>query len=151
MMDNAAVIWAASGVLAASILAVIKMVVEWHARVADRRAEAISELTDYLFGEVLLASTPELFCARAARRIELNVHYVRALGLLPRRHQHVARWANQQRMTVMAIVNLVPEEAIPGPVWGPEREKASKAAADTVQELISWQRGDIRTRRFRDS
>lgn len=124
-------------------------------RVADRKGEAILHLTSMATGMTRLVDAvmknQESPNERPSwsDRFPLNEQYVNAMTLLEPQNQDVARWVNQvvDDMWDEAATNYE-IQSDPGDSTGLVRSASYKTAANVMQQLLSWQRGDCPTSWF---
>jgi hypothetical protein len=118
-------------------------------REEDRRGEALRALNRLLYREVELSTREELWRQRAFLRLENEKELITAYSLLGSSNADVGRWAAGRRTEIRMWVDMTPAakfEPTEGEMWtahvGPMRAEAARLAAETVQELLLWQRGD---------
>lgn len=117
-------------------------------RDADRRSEAIEAMTELLYREVDIGRDMEAWQGRSLLRFANEKHLVRANALLPPDDAPVAQWIAHQRNFVRNNIDRASGEIAIGQI-GPHLALAAKTAAEAVQELITWQRGERDTESFR--
>ncbi|RKE60443.1 hypothetical protein [Microbacterium sp. AG238] len=138
---------AAAGVAALVVVRQIRQL-DRH-RTEDRRAEGLLALTELLGEEAAVAADAGMWANAVAARFQANESLVRAYALLPDADLPVARWIAKERIRMTEVVDLAGqagEFARQEP--GPHRGEALKIAAEAMQTLLDWQRGELRTSWF---
>lgn len=140
---------AAAGVAAGVVVRQIRQL-DRH-RTEDRQAKAVLALTDLLTREAEVVLDPVAGQNPNLHWFRTNEALVRAYSLLPGKDAAVARWVAKQRDSLRAEVTLAKDngEFLASTV-GNHRAAALRTAAEAMEQLLEWQRGNAHTSWFED-
>lgn len=118
-------------------------------RLADRRGEAVAELSQLLYGAAAVGRSIAAWSERTFTLFENEQHLIRAYSLLGPDDVAIGRWASKKRSEIHLLIERAQGE-IASNSFRQYRGGAARTAAESVEKLILWQRGDLDISWFED-